>query len=1092
MFKTIAMNNYLRVVSKIWLISLILVFNGFVSNAQNAYQNTSLPVEERVTDLISRMTLAEKISQLGNQSSAITRLGIKSYDYWNEAIHGVARSGLATSFPQSLSISSTWNPALIYEIATAISDEARVKNNTDGKGLTYWCPTINMARDPRWGRTEENYGEDTYLTSQLAVNFIRGMQGNDPKYLKTVATAKHFACNNIEANRYGISSNVDERSLREYYLPAFKACVTEGKVFSVMSAYNAVNGVPSSANRTLLTNILRNEWGFKGYVVSDCDAVGNVWDSHKYVATGWEATAISLKNGTDLNCGGTFPNNAKTGITNGVMSENDINIALKRVFAARFLLGEFDPAAMVPYRSISKDLLDCQAHRDLALKAAREGIVLLKNQNSILPLNAESVKTIAVIGPNANVVQLGGYSGSPSVSVTPLSGIATKLGVDISNGTIEAEFFTNQNGIQTEGCSEGGSNIGYIENGDYTEYDNIDFGTGKSMFAIRVASNSTGGNVALRLDGPTGELIGTFPVSGTGGWQNWVTISNTISEITGIHKVFLKFTGGSGYLFNVNWLRFYNSTDPDPLAGGGRLRYAMGCSIQGAKDQVAFDQAVELARISDVAIVVCGTDLSVADESHDRNSLNLPGVQEELIKAVYNANPKTIVVLVNGCPLAINWTQDNVPAILAAGYAGQAQGTAIADVLFGHYNPKGKLSTTWFKSLADLPSMNDYNIKNNRTYMYFKGTPLYPFGYGLSYTTFEYSNLKLNATDLNLGDSIVISADIKNNGKVAGEEIAQLYVHAVSSPVLRPIKELKGFKSIHLQPGETGTVYFTLKHNSLSYYDEESKTFVVANGVMDILVGASSQDIRIQNQINVGEGTVGLTYRQDPFSVTEAENFENKTSSVKIEARKDGGQCISMTGNKSYVVYKNFNFTTEALQFDASLSSIVDSQSSIELVLDSLDGQVAGTLKIAKTGTDETYTVQSCTLSVVRDVRDVYLVFKTKSASTCKINWFRFQKEIGTAVNTINSADDYKLSIYPNPSSGDITLKYKLPTRSDVKIDVYSTQGQLIRSVVKKKQEAGEFRTKIIASNSVLKTGSYILCFNANQFSKSLLFEVTE
>lgn len=1086
------MNYSLRILSKICFLSLVFVFIGFVSSAQNAYQNASLPVEERVNDLISRMTLTEKISQLGNQSSAITRLGIPAYNYWSEALHGVARSGLATSFPQAIALSSTWDPELIYEIATAISDEARVKSNTEGKGLTYWCPTINMARDPRWGRSEENYGEDTYLTSQLAVNFIRGMQGNDPKYLKTVATAKHFASNNIEVNRYGISSNMDERSLREYYLPAFKASVTEGKVFSVMSAYNAVNGVPCSANRTLLINILRNEWGFKGFVVSDCDAVSNVWDSHHYVATGWEATAVSLKNGTDLNCGTTFPANAKSGIANGVMSENDINIALKRVFEARFLLGEFDPVSMVPYRSIPKSQLDCQANRDLALKAAREAIVLLKNQNSILPLNKDSVETIAVIGPNANAVQLGGYSGSPSVSVTPLSGIATKLGVDISNGTIEAELFTKQIGIQTEGCSEGGSNIGYIENGDYAEFDNIDFGTGKNKFDVRVASNTSGGNIELRLDNLTGELIGTFPVSGTGGWQNWVTISNTILEVAGIHKVILKFTGGSGYLFNLNWLRFYNSTDVDPLAGGGKLRYALGCTIKGAIDQTAFDQAVELARTSDVAVVVCGTDLSVADEGADRTSLNLPGIQEKLIKAVYLANPKTILVLVNGYSIAINWPQDNVPAIVSAWYGGQAQGTAIADVLFGDFNPRGKLSTTWYKSTADLPPMNDYNIKNNRTYMYFKGTPLYPFGYGLSYTTFEYSNLKLNATDLSLGDSIVINADIKNTGKVAGDEIVQLYVHASSSPVLRPIKELKGFKSISLEPGETGTVSFVLKHSELSYYDEESKTFVVADGVMDILVGASSQDIRIQSQINVGEGTVAQTYRQDPFSVTEAENFENKSPSVKIEACKDGGQSITTSGNNSYVVYKNFDFTTEALQFDASLSSIVDNQSSIVVVLDSLDGQVAGTLKIAQTGTAETYKIQSCTLSGVRDVRDVYLVFKTGSASTCKINWFKFQKNIGTAVNSINQADDYKLSIYPNPSSADVTLKYRLPSRSDVKIDVYAAQGQLVHSVIKNKQDEGEFQTKIVASNSMLKPGSYILKFYANTFSKSLLFEVTE
>ena len=1081
-----------RKVFRFFAINLAFVLNGFIVNAQSPWQNTSLSVDIRVNDLISQMTLAEKISQLGNQSSAITSLGIPAYDYWGEALHGVARSGLATSFPQAIALSSTWDPELIHQIATAISDEARVKNNTEGKGLTYWCPTINMARDPRWGRSEENYGEDTYLTSQMAVNFVRGMQGNDPRYLKTVATAKHFACNNVEVNRYGISSDVDERSLREYYLPAFKACVTQGKVFSVMSAYNALNGVPCPANRTLLTNILRNEWGFKGYVVSDCDAVSNVWDAHHYVATAPEATAISLRNGTDLNCGTTFPVNAQSAITSGLISEEDINTSLKRVFTARFLLGEFDPASMVPYKSIPKSQLDCQANRDLALKAAREAIVLLKNENSILPLNKDSIHTIAVIGPNANIMQLGGYSGSPSVSITPLMGIATKLGVDISNGTVEAEAFTTQSGIQTENCAEGGSDVGYIENGDYTEYDNINFGTGKDKFDVRVASSTSGGNIEVVLDNLTGKSLGKFPVKGTAGWQNWATLTNSISGVTGIHNVYLKFSGGTGYLFNLNWFRFYNSADPDPIAGGGRINYAFGCSIKGAIDQTAFNLAVSQAKKSEVAVVVCGTDLTVADEGTDRTSLNLPGIQEQLIKAVYHANPKTIVVLVNGYQLAINWAQDSIPAIVSAWYDGQAQGTAIADVLFGDYNPGGKLSTTWYKSTTDLPSMNDYDIKNNRTYQYFKGTPLYPFGFGLSFTTFEYTNLKISAENLSMGDSLLVSADITNTGKVAGDEVAQLYIHAASSAVIRPLKELKSFKSIHLEPGKTGTVNFILKHDALSRYDEQSRTFTVNDGKVDILIGSSSKDIRLNSQIDVNGGTVGQTYRQDPFTFTEAENFENKSASVVVASCTDGGQCISSLSNNSYVVYKNFDFSTEALQFDASLSSLTDSPSSIQVVLDSLSGQVAGTVKIIRTGATDTYKTQSCTLSAVTGIRDIYLVFKTGAASAGKLNGFKFQKTIGTAANTINGEGDYQVSIYPNPSDSDVTLKYRLPSESNVKIAVYSLRGQIIQSILNNKQDAGVFQNKIVTKNQKLKPGSYVLKFNADQFSKSILFEITE
>jgi beta-glucosidase len=1072
------------------LITSAVLLNIYQVRAIYPYQDTSLSFDDRVNDLISRMTLAEKIQQLGNQVPAISRLGINAYNYWNEALHGVGRSGLATSFPQAIALSSTWDPGLIYNIASAISDEARVKNNIEGKGLTYWSPTINMARDPRWGRSEENYGEDAYLTSQIAVNFIKGMQGTDPKYFKTIATAKHFACNNVEVNRYGISSDVDERSLREYYLQAFKACVTEGKVFSIMSAYNALNGVPCPANRTLLTNILRNEWGFNGYVVSDCDAVSNVWDAHHYVSSAPEATAISLRNGTDLNCGTTYPLNADIAISNGLMSEDDINTALKRIFKARFLLGEFDPPSMVSYTSIPNSQLDCKANRDLALEAAREAIVLLKNQNNILPLHKDSVHSIAVIGPNANIVQLGGYSGSPSVSITPLQGIASKLGVDISNGVIEAENFSNQSGIQVESCSEGGSDVGYIENGDYTEYDSVNFASGKNKFDFRVASFTSGGNIQIILDSINGPLVGSFAISGTGGWQNWTTLSNDLPITTGIHRVYLKFTGGTGFLFNVNWFKFYNPADTIPLPGGINLKYASGCSIKGTIDQAAFDSAVNLARNSDVAIVVCGTDLTVADEGTDRTSLDLPGVQEQLIKAVFHANPKTIIVLVTGFSLSINWEQDSIPAILTAWYDGQAQGAAIADVIFGDYNPRGKLSTTWYKSVSDLPSMNDYDIKTNRTYMYFKGTPLYPFGYGLSYTTFGFSNLQLSSNNLNYGDSILVSANIKNTGKVAGDEVAQMYVHIVAPAKIRPIKELKGFSSIHLQPGETGNVSFKMKNDGISYYDVNSKTFVVENGKADILIGNSSQDIRLDTEINVSGGIVAQTYRQDPFSITKAEFFENKSASVRIIACSDGGQCIDSLINNSYIVFKNFDFTTEAKQFNASLASTLNTGTSIQIVLDSLNGQLAGTLNVLSTGSWNNYVVQSCLLNGVSGVRNVYLIFKTGISNACRLNWFSFQKTIGEEIKFAKPDDEYQVSIYPNPSYLYCTIKYQLPSKSDVKIEVYSLQGILIKSVCDNVQNAGIHQLKIVTNDSHLTEGAYIVCFRDKTYFKSLLMNL--
>lgn len=1079
----------MRSITKSKMTIIILLLLSFAISAVEPYKDTSLPLNERVADLISKMTLTEKIAQLGHQSPAISRLGIKSYNYWNEALHGVARSGLATSFPQALALSSTWNPDLIYDVATAISDEARVKNNTNGKGLTYWSPTINMARDPRWGRAEENYGEDPYLAAQIAIKFIQGLQGNNPKYLKTVATAKHFACNNVEKNRKGTSSEVDERSLREYYLPAFESTIKEGNVISIMSAYNAVNGVPSPANRTLLENILRNEWGFTGFVVSDCDANENVWEPHGYVNSPQEATAISLINGTDLNCGSTSATYGKTALDEGLMTEKDIDLALHRIFAARFMLGEFDPAASVPYTSIPDSMLDCKANRELALRSAREAIVLLKNANSILPLDVNAIDTIALIGPNANAVQLGGYSGSPLVSVSTVQGVANKLGVDIASGLTEAENFSQQNGIRTESCDEGGSNIGYIQNGDWVNYENIDFGSGKTKIDIRVATENSGGELEVILDSTSGTSLGSVTVNSTGGWQNWTTVTLDIPNTTGKHTVYLKFNGGSGYLFNVNWFRIYNEGDVDPLAGSGRICYAKGCDIQGAIDQTELSKAVELAKKADVAVVVCGTDLSVADEGTDRSSLALPGSQEQLIQAVFNANPNTIVVLVNGFSLAVNWAQENVPAIVSAWYDGQAQGTAIADVLFGDYNPAGRLSTTWYKAISDLPDMSDYDIKNNRTYMYFKGSPLYPFGHGLSYTDFTYSNMVLSSENLNAGDSIAISVDITNSGAVAGDEVVQLYTHA-QSVLVRPIKELKGFKRINLQPSETKTVTFYLKHEDLKYYNETTKTFVVEDGNADIYIGSSSEDVRLNGMVSASAATVGDTYRHNPFSIIQAEKLEGKSATVSFKPVENGNLCVNLSGNDSHIVIKNFNFNTESKSFHAYVSSL-DAGSSIEVVVDNIDGSVVGTLDIQPTSDLNSYSIQSCDLSGITGVRDVYFVLKGSSTANCNIDWISFKETI-TSVNDaalLSGELGYQCNIFPNPARTSFSVKYSLPEKSAVAIDIYSTQGTNIKSL-NHNSEPGSYKVELNCTDESLLPGMYIVKFSANSFRKTQMVSV--
>ena len=672
-------------------------------------------LDARVTSLVSQMTREEKISQLQHSAPAIGRLGLPAYYYWNEGLHGVLVDH-ATSFPQAIALGSTWDPELVRRVASAISDEARGFNVKLGKGLTYWSPVINMLRDPRWGRYEESYSEDPYLMSKLGVAFVQGLQGDDPNYLKAVSTPKHFAANNSEFNRHTGSSNIDEQTLREYYLPAFEATVTEGRAFSVMAAYNSVNGVPASANTLLLRDILRNEWGFKGYVVSDCDAIWDIVNNHNWVPTLPEAAGKALLAGTDLNCGTTYPDQLQASLDQDWIKESDIDTALTRVLRARFLLGEFDPPNEVPYAQIHASVIESEANAQLALQAARAAIVLLKNDQGLLPLDKDMLGSIAVIGPHGDDVTLGGYSGNPSHTVSPLAGINDKLAA----------------------------------------------------------------------------------------------------------------------------------------SGSVRVEYAQGCTITGDKDQAAIDAAADLARASDVAVVFVGTNLEVLREEMDRANWDLPGAQGDLIQAVAAANPKTIVVLITAGPLAVDWAQANVPAIMTAFYDGQAQGAAIADVLFGDTNPGGKLSTSWYKGITTLPPIDDYDIRKGRTYLYFGGEVLYPFGHGLSYTEFTYDKLRLSPNAIDATGATSISVDVANIGSRPGDEVVQLYSHDVQATVPRPIKQLRGFQRVHLGVGQTTTVSFTLKAKDLAYWDTANHAWRVDAGTFEMLVGSSSADIRVRDSLIVG------------------------------------------------------------------------------------------------------------------------------------------------------------------------------------------------------------------------------------------------
>lgn len=827
------------------------------------YMDTSLSFEERAKDLVSRMTLEEKVSQMQNDAPAIERLGVQKYEWWNECLHGVARAGVATVFPQAIGLASMWDPDFMNKIATAISDEARAKHEkaaSEGNfgryyGLTFWTPVINIARDPRWGRTEETYGEDPHLTSRLAVSFIEGLQGDDPKYLKLVATPKHYALNNEEERRHSGSSDADERLIMNYYLPHFKTAITEGKAWSVMCAYNAVNGIPSCANDWLLTTLLRNNWGFNGYVVSDCGAIADMYNKypqgHGYVETPEEASSLAVKAGCELSC--TFTNDYSylvNAVKQGLISEEEIDKAVTKLFEVRFRLGMFDPPEMVKYTQIPYSVVDSQEHRQLALEAARKAIVLLKNDN-ILPLKKDTIKSIAVIGPNANETKFGAYSGVASKAVSPFEGIKNKVGnsVTFSKGC----FIDGPPSIPSQYLVTSDPSLG--EHGLKGEYFNN--------------KDLSGEPALVRLD----EEIDFNWDDNSPDWNKvyWEGFSvrwtgQFIAPETGNFE-FSLYTDDGSRLYINDELLIDSWTDrgsaPEEAKGSIKLEEGKPVNIkieyyQNGWNSTArlgsnyftdqyMNEAVEIAKEAQLVVVVAG----VAEvEEKDRMDLTLPGLQNNLIDQVSSVNKNTIVVLNAGSVVDMTKWIDKVGAVVEMWYGGEEAGTALADVLFGDYNPGGKLPITFYKSDEQLLPMDDYDITKGRTYMYLKDKPQFAFGHGLSYTTFEYSDLQVESDNKGNGK---VSVVVENVGKQKGDEVVQLYIHDVArSTNDQPIKQLIGFKRTTLEPGQAKKITFYITPSLLGFYNKDLD-LIVEPGDFDILVGSSSDDIRLQDKLSVNE-----------------------------------------------------------------------------------------------------------------------------------------------------------------------------------------------------------------------------------------------
>lgn len=832
----------------------MLILSGIENGKNEASSSVIVNVfkpnsyKERLSDLIDLMTVEEKINQLTNETDSIPRLGIPNYNYWSEALHGILESG-ATSFPQCVALGSSWDPELIYRVASAISDEARVFNATKGKDLTYWSPTINIARDPRWGRNEESYSEDPYLLSRMGVAFVKGMQGNDPYYFKTISTPKHFLANNEEERRHTGSSDVDMRCMFEYYLPAFQKAIVEGGAYSIMGAYNEVNHVPSNANTFLLNYLLRREWGFQGYVVSDCGAINDMVNGHHFFETNAEASARSILAGCDLDCGWEYREGLKDALNIGLLEEKDLDNALTRVLSARFRLGEFDPPEMVPYTSIPKEKLDCQEHRDLALEAAQKSMVLLKN-NGILPLKQDQIKSIAVIGPNASNAQLGNYSGYPDIQVSPLEGIkdkATVLGINVE---------------YTLGCSIGGGLLRPIEPQYFTKVE----GTNKTGITGEYFDNMKllGTSVVTRIDSMIDFTFGTKPPAvGLPEDQFSVRWRGKIIPPDTIYHIGTSCDDGArlyldGKLLIDDWVEHGEK----PLSANVKLipgkeyeivfeyfENGMGASARLTWDlgQKDFSKAKEVAARNDIVILVLGISPGISQEELDRKKIELPEVQRNLITEIAFVNSNIIYVLVNGGPVALAGVENIAEAIVEAWYAGELGGHAVADILFGNVNPGGKLPETFYASTQQLPPMSDYDIINSpRTYMYFDQPVLYPFGHGLSYTQFEYSNLKFSSDKINKDGEIEIQFNIQNIGKMKGDEVAQIYVRSNTASFKVPINQLKRFQRITLAPGEKRTLTFKIPASEFSFYNARTNGFKTEPGQWEIQVGSSSRDIRLK------------------------------------------------------------------------------------------------------------------------------------------------------------------------------------------------------------------------------------------------------
>lgn len=927
------------------------------------FQNPELALEERVNDLVSRFTLDEKIELMCQYQAEIPRLGVNKYKHGTEGAHGVAWLGEATVFPQNSGLACTWNAELMKQIGSVIGDEARIYYQRDPaiNGLTVWAPTVDMERDPRWGRTEEAYGEDPKLTGDLSTALVKGMQGDHPFYYKTVATLKHFYGNNNEVDRGSASVSIDPRNKREYYLKAFQPAFVEGGAASMMTAYNGVNGTPCNLNNEV-NEIVKGEWGMNGFVVGDAgDVLGTVMDHH-YVDSYAEAVARSIKAGIDSITDEQDISflAIRNALEQGLLEESDLDHALRNTFRVRMRLGEFDPAERNPYHHVPESKCCAPEHAALSLQAARESIVLLKN-DGLLPLS-KNKRSVAVIGPLANEALTDWYSGTPSYRITPLQGITEKAEGD------SVQFHTGLDLIRLRSAVTGN----YVTLASQDE-DRL-VANGKDAAAAETFERTDWGwgNVTLRSQSSKKFVTeGDRGLQATAeearGWFVKESFDFTVSE-DGSFSI----KSWEGKAVSVNEQGYLVISED---ATGIEQRFVVEVIEAGIAE------AAKAAQQCETAIVVVGNNPFInGKETIDRPDITLPASQEALIKTVYEANPNTIVVIVGSYPFAVNWEQEHIPSIIYTSHSGQELGHAIADVLYGDYNPAGRLNMTWYKSIDDLPDLMDYDIiKGKRTYQYFDGEVLYPFGHGLSYTSFEYSGLHISHTSPTAQDTVAVTVHVRNSGEIAGDEVVQLYVRAEQSRVTRPLKTLQGFKRLHLAAGEKQTISFDLKISDLAIWDVTRDRYCVESGTYTLMIGASSTSIVDSATLQVIGEVIPPRSLQQPTKAINYDDYEN----IYIDECREGGESVRTSAGNGWILFKDVEFGEEAARLEARVSGHIKG-GEIILATGSPEGAIASICKVTPTGGRQAWTTITSELAGLSGRHDLYITIKGE----VQLSWF--------------------------------------------------------------------------------------------------------